>query len=168
MTIVKIISSPDNKKLNIAHSGLRNAITKGFRTGAFTSGKLLVDDLRKSMKETKTGRTYRVYRGIGGKKLQRSRLHIASSARETPAVITGDFRESIDFLVLGNRSLEFGSGSNGLAGAYAKFLEEGTSKMEARKPIGRTVEKLKSTVKTKLTNEVNKNIRNLGLNIRKV
>lgn len=168
MTVIKVISSPDNKKIKVAHSGLKNAITKGFRTGAFISGNLLVNDLRKSMSETKTGRSYRVSRGIGGKKLQRSRLHIASAPSETPGVITGEFRKSIDFLVRGNRNLEFGSGSNGLAGAYAKFLEEGTSKMEARKPVGRTVEKLKSTVKSKLTIQVNKQINNLGFNIKKI
>ena len=168
MTTVKVISVPGNRKLEVAHSGLKNAITRGFRTGAFISGRLLVDDLRKSMSETKTGRRYRVYQGIGGKKLQRSRLHVASSARETPAVITGEFRKSIDFLVRGGRNLEFGSGSNGLAGAYAKFLEEGTSKMEARKPVGRTVEKLKSTVKTKLTVQVNKQINNLGFDVKKL
>lgn len=168
MTVVKVISAPGNKKLEVAHSGLKNAITRGFRTGAFISGRMLVADLRQSMGETKSGKRYRVYRGIGGKKLQRSRLHVASSARETPGVVTGEFRKSIDFLVRGNRNLEFGSGSNGLAGAYAKILEEGSSKMDARRPVGRTVEKLKSTVKTKLTVQVNKQINNLGFNVRKV
>lgn len=168
MTVVKVISVPGNRKLEIAHSGLKNAITRGFRTGAFISGRLLVNDLRKSMRKPKTGRHYRVYIGIGGKKLRRPRIHIASSAHETPGVITGEFRDSIDFLVRGDENLEFGSGSNGLAGAYAKFLEEGTSKMEARKPVGRTVEKLKSTVKTKLTVQVNKQIKNLGFDVKKL
>ena len=104
-----------------------------FVKGFFTSGKELVKDLKKDMKEPKSGRTYKIYRGVRGGKLKKPRLHIASAPSETPAILTGKFRKSVDFAVRGNRTLEFGA--NQSAPEYAEFLENGTSKMEAREPF---------------------------------
>jgi hypothetical protein len=168
MTTVKLISSPGNRRIQVAHSGLKKAITRGFRTGAYISGKELVDDLNKSMNESKSGKKYRVYTGRSGQRLTKSRLHTASSESETPGIISGNFRRSVDFLVRGNKTLEFGSGAKGFAEDYAKALEEGTSKMAARKPIGRTVNKLKSRVRDNLTIQTNKQMKNIGFAVRKV
>lgn len=126
-------------------------LTKAIRQGFYISGKQLVADLNKDMKAPKSGKSYRIYKGVSGK-LKKSRIHIASAPSETPAIITGKFRKSVDFAVRGNRTLEFGANEN--APDYAKFLEEGTSKMEARKPFERMVvknkEKIKSNIDTKL------------------
>ncbi len=168
MTSVRVIASPDNNKIEIAHAGLADALTKGFRTGAYISGKQLVKDLRDDMMKPKSGRSYRIYQGIGGKSLKQARLHIASSGKETPAIRSGDFRKSVDFLVRGTKQLEFGSGANGFAEKYSKFLEEGTSKMEARKPIGRTVEKLQFQVKENIVKNVNKSVMSLGFNVKRL
>lgn len=130
-------------------------ITKAIRQGAYISGKELVADLKKDMTLPKSGKTYKVYKGIGGKQLKKPRVHQASSSNETPSVITGEFRKSIDFAVRGNRTLEFGSGKD-YAQNYAELLELGTSKMEARKPLGRTVEKLKFEVKANIDTEIKK------------
>ena len=133
-------------------------LSKAIRRASYISGKELVSDLKRDMKMPKTGRTYKIYKGVSGA-LKRPRLHVASSASETPAVRTGEFRESIDFKVMGNKRLIFGSGANNKAQAYAKFLEEGTYKMKARKPIYRTARKLQSQVKTNFDKEIKKTLK---------
>ena len=160
----RLIADPDNHKSIDAFRDLPNHISKGIRMGAYISGKELVASLKADMKRPKSGRSYRIYQGVGGA-LKRPRLHKASSASETPAVITGKFRKSIDFKVLGNSTLEFGSGSEGLAKDYARVLEFGSSKMAARKPLGRTVEKLQSKVKSNITKEINKQMKAKGFKI---
>lgn len=147
--------SPENAKTMKFLYELPVELTKAIRKGAYISGKQLVDDLRKDMTLPKSGKTYKVYKGIGGKQLKKPRIHQASSSSETPSVVTGEFRKSIDFAVRGNKALEFGSGKD-YAQEYAKLLELGTSKMEARKPLGRTVDKLKFKVKSNIDTEVKK------------
>ena len=128
-------------------------LTKAIRQGFYTSGKQLVADLNKDMKMPKSGRAYKVYRGVSGK-LKKPKLHIASASSETPAIITGKFRKSVDFAVRGNRTLEFGA--NESAPEYAEFLEKGTSKMEAREPFKRTVLKLKDKIKSNVDIQIKK------------
>lgn len=168
MQTFRAIPNPNNKKIEIANAGLNDALTRGFRQGAYVSGKLLTEDLRRDMAGSKSGRLYRVYKGIGGKLLKKSRQHRASSEKETPGIITGNYRRSVDFLVRGNQSLEFGAGANGFAEKYARILEEGSSKMEARKPIKRTVDKLQNQVTSNLTKYVNNNIKGLGFNVKTI
>lgn len=160
-----IDESPENKKFKMANANLPKALTKGIRVGAYISGKELVADLKEDMRKPKSGRRYKIYKGIGGKLLKRPRIHIASSPDETPAIITGEFRKSIDFKVRGNKTLEFGSGNEGLAKDYAKVLELGSSIMAARKPLGRTVKKLEKKVRSNINKEINKRIRELGFNV---
>jgi HK97 gp10 family phage protein len=162
----RLIEDAQNHKSDAAFRKLPAHITKGIRMGAYISGKQLVADLRKDMSKKKSGRRYRVYSGVGGA-LNRPRLHKASGENETPAVITGRFRKSIDFKVLGNKTLEFGSGANGLAKDYAKILEVGSSKMAARKPLGRTVKKLQNQVNTNIVKEINKQQKLLGFKVTK-
>lgn len=132
-------------------------VKKGLRIGAYISGKEMTGFLKKEMtKKGRGGRRYLIYRGLGGRLLKSPRLHQASSPNEYPAVISGNFRKSIDFLVKGYSRLEFGSGANGLAAKYAKALEFGTSKMTARKPVGRVVKMFENKVSTNLTREINK------------
>lgn len=164
----KIKEDPQNQRVMMANAKLPNHISKGIRKGAYISGKALVADLRSDMNKSKTGKTYKVYTGIGGKALKRPKLHKASSSSETPAVISGEFRKSVDFLVRGNRTLEFGSGNEGLAKDYARVLELGSGRMAARKPLGRTVKKLGNQVKTNLAREVNKQIRAAGFSVKGV
>jgi hypothetical protein len=151
---------PGNEKTYKANRDLPRHITKGIRMGAYISGKQLVANLRSDMREKKHGKVYKVSIGRGGRALKKSRLHTASSAAETPAMITGDFSKSIDFKVKGNRTLEFGSGSNGYAEDYAKYLET------IRKPLGRTVRKLQNNVKTNIKKEINKQIKQLGFDLK--
>lgn len=128
-------------------------LTRAIRQGFYTSGKQLVADLNKDMKAPKSGKKYKVYKGVGGK-LSKPRLHTASAPSQTPAVITGRFRKSVDFQVRGNRELEFGA--NQSAPNYAEFLEKGTSKMEAREPFKRTVLKNKERIKSNIDTQLKK------------
>ena len=145
----------------MANAELPNHITKGIRMGAYISGKQLVENLRRDMGSRKSGKIYKIYRGVGGT-LGKPRLHTSSSSGETPAVISGKFRKSVDFLVRGNRTLEFGSGNEGIAKEYAKVLELGSSRMAARKPLGRTVKKLEREVNRNIETEINKQIKAAG------
>lgn len=154
----RLIEDPKNKKVLMQNAQLPKKISQAIRRGAYISGKQLVADLRQDMSKKKSGRTYKIYTGVGGA-LKRPRLHKASSPSETPAVITGKFRKSIDFKVRGNRTLEFGSGNEGLAKDYAKVLELGSSRMAARKPLGRTVRKLQNQVRTNIKKEIDKVIK---------
>ena len=166
--MIKITADKNNKQLAIAHARLSNAMSKGLRSGAYQSGKEMVSWLTSDMAKPKTGRKYRINIGRGGKLLKRTRLHIASSPTETPAVITGDFRKSIDFVVHGSKYFEFGSGAKGLAEAYAAKLENGDHKMAARQPVKQTVDRYKIKVKTNLTNQVNRSMAAIGFKVSKV
>lgn len=161
----KFIEDPGNDRVLRANLALSNQVSQAIRRGAYISGKSMVADLRADMSKTKGGKTYKVYKGRGGNALKRPRRHKASSANETPGVITGEFRKSVDFLVKGNRTLEFGSGNEGLAKDYAKILELGSSKMAARKPLGRTVHKFRSQVNSNITKEIKTKAKSLGFTI---
>lgn len=135
-------------------------LTDTFRKTAYQMGKILYTWLKADMKMPKSGRLYPQYIGISGKKYKKPRLFRASSENETPAIRTGEFRKSINFVVRGNRELEFGSGKDGFASKYAKALEFGTKNMKARQPIQRAVNANESKMKAIL----NSNIRNVILN----
>lgn len=92
------------------------------------------------MKLPKSGRLYKTSIGMTGNPLKSIRSYRASSPNQVPAIVTGEFRRSLGFEVQGSSRLVFGSGKDGMA-KYAKFLEEGTSRMKARKPLQRTAQK---------------------------
>jgi hypothetical protein len=149
--MIKVTESSQNAKTLKFLYDLPVEITRAIRQGFYTSGKQLVADLNKDMKAPKSGKKYKVYRGVSGK-LNRPKLHTASDASQTPAIITGAFRKSVDFKVRGNRELEFGA--NQSAPVYAEFLENGTSKMEAREPFKRTVLKNKERIKSNIDTRI--------------
>lgn len=151
--MIKIKEGKDNAQTLKFLYEMPVELTKAIRQGFYASGKQLVADLNKDMKKPKSGKTYKVYKGVTGK-LKKPRLHIASAPSETPAIITGKFRKSVDFEVRGNRKLEFGA--NEKAPDYAEFLENGTSKMAARKPFERIVLKNKNKIKSNLDTRIKK------------
>jgi len=151
--MIKVKAGTNNEKTMKFLYQLPVELTKAIRQGFYTSGKQLVADLNKDMKAPKSGRAYKVYRGVSGK-LKKPKIHVASAPSETPAIITGKFRKSVDFAVRGNRTLEFGA--NQSAPEYAEFLEKGTSKMEAREPFKRTVIKLKDKIKSNIDIQLKK------------
>ena len=112
-------------------------ISNAFRKTAYQGGKILLSWIRQDMKQPKTGRVYKSYFGVKGKYKQ-ARFITASAPSETPAIRTGNFRKSIDFTVIGNTKLEWGSGK-GTATNYARALEFGTQKMQARQQLQRSM-----------------------------
>jgi hypothetical protein len=156
--MIKVSEGNQNEKTMKFLYEMPVELTRAIRKGFYISGRQLVENLNKDMKLPKSGKSYKVYRGIGGSKLKKSRVHIASAPNETPAIITGKFRKSVDFAVRGNRTLEFGA--NESAPEYAEFLEKGTSRMQARKPFERTVLKLKEKIKSNIDIELKKALQN--------
>lgn len=153
--MIKVSAGSTNQKTMKFLYDLPVEITKAIRQGFYISGKQLVESLAKDMKAPKSGKKYKVYSGISGK-LKKPKLHTASAPSETPAIITGKFRKSVDFAVKGNRTLEFGA--NQSAPEYAEFLENGTSKMQARKPFERTVLKNKEKIKSNIDTQIKKTL----------
>ena len=91
----KLVADPGNQRVYQANIKLTGLIPRAIRRGAYISGKQLVTSLRQDMSKTKSGKTYKVYKGVSGS-LKRPRLHKASTSGQTPGVITGEFRKSID------------------------------------------------------------------------
>ena len=103
---------------------LSNSVEIGIRKSFNEAGNLLVREAIKLMNEPKTGRLYTVYIG------RRKKLHIASQAGQAPAIITGNLKRSVRVKYAGGDTLRFGAGDS--KARYAKYLELGTQKMEAR------------------------------------
>ena len=143
------------------------ALKRGLRQGADASGKQLIKALVKDMRLPKSGRTYRTSIGKTGKKLRSPRAYNASAPSETPAIVTGEFRRSLGFEVQGSSRLVFGSGKDDIA-KYAKFLEEGTSRMKARKPLQRTAKKMNNKIDKNLVRAIRKELKNINIPTRRV
>jgi len=148
--MIEVKESPENAKTLEFLYQMPMELTTAIRQAFYVSGKQLVVNLNQDMKRTKSGKEYKVYSGINGRKLKKAREHTASSPDETPAIITGKFRKSVDFQVRGNRTLEFGASED--APKYAEYLEKGTPKqqMKPRKPFERTVIKNKERIKANI------------------
>lgn len=90
----KFIEDPITDRTLKATQAMPQNVKKGLRMGAYKVGKQLTDDLKKEMtKKGRSGRTYKIYRGLGGRLLGKPRLHRASASHELPAVISGDYRK---------------------------------------------------------------------------
>jgi HK97 gp10 family phage protein len=163
----KFKEGPDNKLTIRALIKMPTEIRKGIRKGAYITGKQLVADTREKMtRGSRSGKLYKIYRGLGGRRLSSPRIHRASGANEYPGVVSGRLRNSVDFKVRGADRLEFGAGDNTVQ--YAKFLETGTSKIAPRKYLKQTINRLQSQTKTNLSRELNKSISQLGFKVTKI
>lgn len=129
-------------------------LRRDFRRAGYLIGTELTAWLKKDMKNPKSGKIYKSYFGVSGK-LKKPKLVRASSRDETPAIRTGAFRKSINFIASNNR-IEFGSG-DGSAEKYAKALELGTSKMSARRPLQKTAEENEGKIRD-ISNDVLKKL----------
>jgi HK97 gp10 family phage protein len=159
--IFKIYEPLNNKKAIAFTKSLPTKVALGIRLGLNESGKLLQKYTREQMiRGAKSGRVYKTYIGINGRKLASPRIHRASAAGEFPARITGALSRSIGFTVFGSARLEFGARAK-----YAKFLEEGTSKIAPRKYLLQTVKKLDKEVQVTLVKRINAEMRKGGAKI---
>ena len=124
-----IIASPNFNTKNININNLDKLTNQGIRKGFYFAGKGLVQEAKKLINnKPKSGRIYIITQGLGGKTLKNPRSHRASAPNEAPAVITGNLRQSITFIVHNYNMLEFGSENV----EYAAELENGSTKIRKR------------------------------------
>jgi HK97 gp10 family phage protein len=142
---------------NLAQS-FRDGIRSGLQqSGIYIAGKSgLTNDgvIKQDINSPKSGREYIVSRGRGGRALKRSRVHVASAAGEAPAVITGKLRKEVYYRVEGSNRLRIGANTD-----YAKFLEDGTSKMAPRPFVKKNIDKSRADILRKLSEGINSKIK---------
>lgn len=130
-------------------------IALAIRLGMEQSGRELRAYTKEQMvKGAKTGRVYKVYTGLNGRKLTNPKFHRASAGGEFPARRSGNLFRSIDFTVFGSKRLEFGAKAR-----YAKYLELGTSKMAPREFLKQTVKKLDKQTQINIVKRINQAIK---------
>lgn len=116
---------------------------------AFTKAKKdLKDYTLQKMKERKSGRTYRVYVGKGGRPLRRPRLHVASSKTEMPAILTGKLSKSLAFTQKYGHILTYGANTD-----YARRWEK-----SARSYILRTIKAKQKQIQNDIQEEIKRNL----------
>ena len=136
---------------------LPEKIKHGMRRGLYISGNSLTKDVRTRMtSRNKSGRVYKIYKGIGGKRLKVARRHTASAPGEYPSVISGDLRKSVDFKVMGSTRMRFGAGNSQVD--YAKRLEEGSGRLKPRRYLQQTVRRFQNEIKDNINREISKSI----------
>ena len=149
--MINVKSSPQNAKVFKLINNQPHLFRTGARRGFHINGKIIVNDVVSKMnKKPKSGKSYKIYTGIGGKSLRSPRKHIASTPDEYPGVISGDLRKSVDFLVKGYSRMEFGAGNNQVK--YAKHLEK------RNKYLRRTMKATSNQFKENLNREIRKSM----------
>jgi len=96
------------------------------------ASKLLIERIRASMREGKTGKTY----NIGWFN------NVASAEGETPAIMTGKLYSALEYKISeegGELISRIGVNVDGTENGYAVYLELGTSKMGERSYLRRTL-----------------------------
>lgn len=126
--MISFKSAPGNKYAFEAIAKLNKVFPASIRKGLQTSGVQIAGKygsandglIKKEMNKPKHGRVYKIGYGRHGVVLKRARLHRASRAGESPAVISGRLRSSVYFQVQGGSQLRIGANT-----PYARTLEEG-------------------------------------------
>jgi hypothetical protein len=167
---MQIKGTSSNNKVFMQIKDLNNLQSRAIRQGFYDIGKTLVNDAVNFINEKpKSGRTYLVRIGKGGKLLKNRKKHIASAAGESPAVITGKLRDSVNFLVHGDTRMEFGvDDKKGVK--YGKFLEysdlvsmtgKGSKNIEPRPFISKSYKKNEQQMINIFTNSLEKNLKKI-------
>lgn len=119
----------NNKKVFAQLDDADDRTRRGIRQFWFALGKSLLKSFNAAvLKKPRSGRVYKIRRG------KTRRRHTASKPGETPANISGNYRKSAGYRIRGAMEMQFGDSAE-----YAGFLENGTSKMEARPGLGNAV-----------------------------
>lgn len=140
-----IKDGPQNKKFFDQINKIGRSTDEGIRKAFFTVGTLLRKEARRSIIQgPKTGRLYRI----------KGRRHRASAPGEPPANFTGTLQKSVGFKTHGKRELEFGARA-----PYAAFLELGTSKMQKRPYLIRSINNLSKNITVTLEDKIEKEIK---------
>lgn len=122
MASIKIDSA--SKKVLVKIGRIDKSLNTQLRNSWYQSGKLLkATASRNILKKPKSGKTY-VLRDRAG----RRRRHVASAPGESWANLSGTARKGLFFKVVSAKKMKFGNKDV----YYARFLEDGTKKMDAR------------------------------------
>ena len=123
--MIKIIDHTKNYDAYGSIKHARSDFLAGIRDGLFDIGNENVKHLKKLIRsKDKNGRLY-FFRG---------KIHQASAPGEAPANMTGKLANTTKYKVRGSYQCEFGD-----TVFYGPYLEHGTSKMEPRPHVKRTV-----------------------------
>lgn len=152
---IKITKKVHGKKLDmkVIMSCVQDAMSRGIHQ----SGKELVAFIQDGMfNGLKTGAFYPVTRG-----LRKGQIIQASSpnGKEMPAVRSGDLVNTVGYKANGTRSLIVGAGNNTVD--YADELEN------SRKYLRQTAKANEKKVETNIVNQINDELQNKGLKVRK-
>ena len=129
---VSIKTDSQTKKVLIGIARLNGALKNAIRSGFQEMGTNLVRTAENSiLNESKLGRWY-----PSGKinRLPRDN-HRASAAGQTPALISGQYFEGLDYIPHGGMEIEFGNEA-----PHAEFLEDGTKNMDARPGLRNSID----------------------------
>ena len=132
-----LISEDPRNRVAIARINRISEITEfGIRRAWFAVGKDLLDSANEAvLRRPRHGRVY-FRRGPSG----RRRRHVASRPLESHANLSGTLRKSMQWKVRG-RDLRFGYGAaTANAPEYARFVEEGTSRMVRRPTLRNSID----------------------------
>lgn len=115
--------------------------TNAIRKTWFSLGRDLKNEANNEIKHgSKTGKTYL----IRSRKSAHTRRHVASAPGETHANRTGKLRRAVSWKVHGSDRMEFGYGfDRNKAPEYDAWVEDGTSRMDARPSIENAVNAVK-------------------------
>jgi HK97 gp10 family phage protein len=140
-----------NKQVNAQINALEDRTKRGIRQFWFLLGKSLLKSFNTAVLEKpRGGRVYKIRRG------RTRRKHTASQPGETPANISGNYRRLANYQIRGTDEMLFGNAAD-----YAGFLENGTSKMEARPGLGNAVKDVEGDAIIDAANSVEKELNRL-------
>ena len=116
---MRIAADPKNNASMRQILDSSNITKAAIRAAHYENGKELVSTAIDQANEPKTGKVSIIRRGRGGRKLSIRRRHVASAKGESPAVITGNYRDSFGFAAVSWHQLDFGNEAE-----YAGYLED--------------------------------------------
>jgi hypothetical protein len=147
--MLKIKPCKSNVKTMKHMRSLNGRVKRGIHQAARNARPILKRHVDKKMAESKSGRTYRVYVGQGGRPLKKPRIHVASSLNEMPAILTGNLRRSISFTIKHGISLTFGANT-----PYARRWEK-----SGRSYLRKTINDKRKDVKDELEQQIERALR---------
>ena len=134
-------------------TAMNKQVKAGINRGFLNSKKPMKDFTLEKMREKKSGRTYKVYVGIGGRPLKRPRTHVASARHEIPAIITGTLARSLGFNIKYGMVMSYGSKVGG-ASDYAAVHEN-----SGRTYLKKTMAKTQGIVASNIEDAIMKQLR---------
>ncbi len=133
-----------------------NAVRTAIRFAFYNIGEDLVRIAKEEFNKPKSGRFYWTRVGKTGNPLKKPRRYQASAPGQAPAVVSGRLRRSLTHRPLSWNKMKFSAGDK--EAFYAPFLEEGTSRMEARPFMSTAVKEVQKDAENYMKIEIKKQL----------